>query len=77
MTLSERKYRALDLFLRRLLRGPIKDHMAKVVLFGSVAKGKAQYDVIITEEHFAPILALAEMLQKMLAEKLEETEERS
>ena len=60
MTLLERKHRALDVFLHRLLGGQIKDHIAKVILFGSVAKGKAQKEsdidvLIVALDHLEEI----------------------
>lgn len=44
MTLSEKKYKALDYFLKYLLNTEAKKHIAKIVLFGSLAKEKATKD---------------------------------
>jgi uncharacterized protein (UPF0332 family)/predicted nucleotidyltransferase len=40
MTLLEKKYKALDYFLKYLLNTEAKKYIAKIILFGSVAKGK-------------------------------------
>ncbi|MCC7352583.1 MAG: nucleotidyltransferase domain-containing protein, partial [Anaerolineae bacterium] len=40
----ERKQRAADDFLQRLLAGRAREHVAKVILHGSVAQGTAQPD---------------------------------
>lgn len=43
-TVKERKRRALDYFVRYLLDSSIKARVAKIVLFGSLAKGKVHRD---------------------------------
>lgn|GEM_PF-2075689 len=40
-TAVEKKRNALALFVRLLLSSPLKDYVAKIILFGSVRKGKA------------------------------------
>lgn len=52
-TLHERKRRALDYFVRYLLNSSIKTQIAKIVLFGSVAKGHARRDSDIDALVFA------------------------
>lgn len=42
--LKDKKKEALKYFVERLLSGQLKDHIAKIVLFGSVAKGTAKRD---------------------------------
>lgn len=41
---KEQKRRALDYFVRYLLNSPIKAQIAKIVLFGSLARGEARRD---------------------------------
>jgi len=44
MTLLEKKHKALDYFLKYLLNTEAKKYIAKIILFGSVAKKKATKD---------------------------------
>jgi len=44
MTLLEKKYKALEYFLKYLLSTEAKKYIAKIILFGSVAKKKATKD---------------------------------
>lgn len=44
MTLLEKKHKALDYFLKYLLNTEAKKYIAKIILFGSVAKEKATKD---------------------------------
>ncbi len=41
-TLKKRKYQAIQDFKKRLLSSPVKDSIAKIILFGSLKKGKAR-----------------------------------
>jgi len=40
----QKKQEALDLFIKELFKNGVKDKIAKIILFGSVAEGKAQKD---------------------------------
>ena len=59
-----------DLYVRT---GEVDKQILRALGTSLKARNEARYryDVNVTEEHFAPILALAETLQKMLAEKIE------
>jgi uncharacterized protein (UPF0332 family)/predicted nucleotidyltransferase len=43
-SLLDTKYKALEDFTRRLLSSDVKDQIAKIILFGSVARGDARQD---------------------------------
>jgi len=40
-SVQERKYKALDLFLKELLSSEARNSIAKIILFGSLSKGQA------------------------------------
>ena len=43
-SLLDTKYKALEDFTQRILASDVKDQIAKIILFGSVARGDARQD---------------------------------
>jgi uncharacterized protein (UPF0332 family)/predicted nucleotidyltransferase len=66
MTLLEKKYKALDYFLKYLLSTEAKKYIAKIILFGSVAKRK------IWKESDVDLLVVSLNHREILDDKLAE-----
>ncbi|MEA3485143.1 MAG: HEPN domain-containing protein [Candidatus Aerophobetes bacterium] len=70
LAVSQRKYRAIQDFKKRLLSSPAKNSVAKIILFGSLRKGKARpesdVDLLVFATNF-----LEEMREACLDASLE------